>query len=441
MPSERRNTHLLRVLGAGLVGTVCGWALYVNPRPRPPEPGFAEASLEAQHEAYLKGRTAALLQGEHWQEAEPLASELLASHPEDPALLRQDAELEARLGHDPETVALWERFRKAAPGSAAFCPPLGDACLRLGRREAAFEAYRQGLALEPRNPQFHLALARAYEQEHQFEQAAESYQRACDLDALLEPARLGLARTQHRLGDPGAALDNLTRVLRHAPDDVEAILLQGLLLRKAGRYRQARLTLERGLAAAPNDKNIMLGLARVAEAEGRFKVAVTWLERVLAQFQEEPEAKVEPAKGRPAAPPTPRPAGQALRRAATGSTPDASAAALTGLQTSDLPRLLALGASRLQAMPADHWTLRLEVAFQPGTLRHSASVFRPRVPDLYLLPITARSGAAGYQLLLGDFSSKAAAEEAIGSLPGRFRTHGQRPLPFQARLLQAGVTR
>ena len=503
MANERRNTHLFRLLGAGLVLTVSGWALYWRPRPKPPEAGSAAVSLAADHEAYLKEHVDAMLQAGRWQDAEPLEAELLQTQPGNPALLRQSAELQAKLGHDPQALALWERFRKVAPGSAAFCPAQGDACLRLGRLRDAIETFRQAVALEPRNPAFTLALARAYEQDHQYEQAAESYAQACTLDPLLEPARLGLARNQHRLGANSLALDNLARVLRDAPENVEAILLRGLLLQKEGRYLQARQTLEKGLVVAPEDKNIMLALARVAEASGQFKVAVAWLERVLAQLQGAPEAQVASAQATKGAhaKDAPVPAAEAPASRALVGTPEAPASralvgtseapasralvgtskapafrahlgtseplasarhprhrqpraveapapatgaspslgpTLTDLRSSDLPRILTLGARHLRAMPSGHWTLRLEVAFRTWTLRESAAAFPAGTPDLFLLPITASSGAKGYQLLLGDFSSKGAAQEAIRTMPARFLAPGQRPIPCQVLGLRTG---
>lgn len=452
---------MLRVLGAGLVVTISGWALYWKPRPKPPEAGTAEMSLAADHQAYLRERTAALIQAGRWQEAEPLEEELLRSQPGNPDLLRQDAELQARLGHDLQAVDLWFRFRKVAPSSAAFCPAQGDACLRLGHLQEAIGTFQAAIALEPGNASFSLALARAYEQDRQYGQAEEAYAQACRLDPLLEPARLGLARTQHQRGEHRQALDNLARVLRDAPENGEAVLLDAMLLQKAGRYLQARKVLEKGLALAPNDKNIMLALARLAEATGQFKVAVGWLERVLAQFQGVPAAPVAPSPARQASPAKAArlPATQAPARArhartrrsravepsAVSGRPEAPASppgappSLTTLTRSDLPRVLAQGARQLRAMASDHWILRLEVAFLPVTLRASAASFPDGAPGLFLLPITAGSGAKGYQLLLGDFGSRAAAEAAIRTLPARFRTHGQRPIPCQAQALKAGA--
>ena len=89
-------------------------------------------------------------------------------------------------------------------------------------------------------------------------------------------------------------------------------------------------------------------------------------------------------------------------------------------------------------MPSGHWTLRLEVAFRTWTLRESAAAFPAGTPDLFLLPITASSGAKGYQLLLGDFSSKGAAQEAIRTMPARFLAPGQRPIPCQVLGLRTG---
>lgn len=77
------------------------------------------------------------------------------------------------------------------------------------------------------------------------------------------------------------------------------------------------------------------------------------------------------------------------------------------------------------------WTLRLEIACQTETLRKAVGFFSEQNPDLWVLPLALRDGRGCYQLFLGAYDSRAAAERRIASLPGVFKAGGNRPRPFR----------
>jgi septal ring-binding cell division protein DamX len=99
---------------------------------------------------------------------------------------------------------------------------------------------------------------------------------------------------------------------------------------------------------------------------------------------------------------------------------------LAALRQGDLARAVALGRQRIQAIPAQGWTLRLEIANLPATLQHAVEVF-PGQPDLFIAPIRLRGGRTAYQLFLGDYASQAEAERAARAVPAPFLEGGQRP--------------
>jgi len=103
---------------------------------------------------------------------------------------------------------------------------------------------------------------------------------------------------------------------------------------------------------------------------------------------------------------------------------------LDALRRGDLPKALALGRKRMGAIPARHWTIRLEIASLPSTLANAVKAFPSGKPDLFIAPIKLKGDKTSYQLFLGDYPSKAEAERAAKSVPALFLEGGQRPKPF-----------
>lgn len=105
---------------------------------------------------------------------------------------------------------------------------------------------------------------------------------------------------------------------------------------------------------------------------------------------------------------------------------------LDALLLGDLAKAVSLGRKRIEAIPANRWTIRLEIANLPATLKHAVGAFPGRAPDLFIAPIKLRDGKTAYQLFLGDYASKAEAERAAKSVPAFFLEGGQRPKAFLA---------
>ncbi|WP_285576138.1 hypothetical protein [Geothrix limicola] len=120
---------------------------------------------------------------------------------------------------------------------------------------------------------------------------------------------------------------------------------------------------------------------------------------------------------------------------------DEQADRLEALRQVDLPRAVALGRKRIQAMAPGHWTIRLEIADFPATLKRAVEAFPGKSPDLFIAPIRMRSGRTSHQLFLGEYASKAEAERAARQVPAFFLDGGQRPVPFLGTGLPAQVGR
>lgn len=127
-----------------------------------------------------------------------------------------------------------------------------------------------------------------------------------------------------------------------------------------------------------------------------------------------------------ATPPAPTSAPAPLRVAASGADANRTER-LEALRREDISRSLELGRRRLQAIPTHHWTVRLEVANLTSTLKSAVGAFPAGEPDLFVAPIQLQGGKMAFQLFLGEYPSKAAAERAAKTVPPFFLEGGNRP--------------
>jgi len=103
---------------------------------------------------------------------------------------------------------------------------------------------------------------------------------------------------------------------------------------------------------------------------------------------------------------------------------------LATLKAGRMDKALAQGRHHFESLKGTRWTLRLEVACQADTVQRATGMLRGQ-PDLWVMPIRMRDGKQCYQLMLGDYPSEGAAEQASRKLPAAFRAPGNRPKPFR----------
>ncbi|MBP1628796.1 MAG: hypothetical protein H6Q00_3271, partial [Holophagaceae bacterium] len=107
------------------------------------------------------------------------------------------------------------------------------------------------------------------------------------------------------------------------------------------------------------------------------------------------------------------------------------ASRLETLRKGDMTMALAQGAKLLEERPKTSWSLRLELACQPETVKHAVELFEGRQVDLFLRPMVLRDGRDCYQVFYGEFASSAEAEKHVSKLPAAFRNEGGRPKPYR----------
>jgi len=107
------------------------------------------------------------------------------------------------------------------------------------------------------------------------------------------------------------------------------------------------------------------------------------------------------------------------------------ASRLAAIEGGEMSKALAQGAKLLEERPKATWTLRLELACQPETLKRAVELFRGDQADLFLRPMVLRDGRECYQIFYGQFPNEAAASKQIAKLPAAFRSAGNRPKPYR----------
>ncbi len=101
------------------------------------------------------------------------------------------------------------------------------------------------------------------------------------------------------------------------------------------------------------------------------------------------------------------------------------------LRKGDVAMAVRQGERHLKELSKSQWTLRLEIACQPETLRRAVGLFGDPQPDLWVLPLALRDGRGCFQVFVGHYPNRTAAEKAIRKLPAAFRSEGNRPKPFK----------
>ncbi|MDR0498451.1 MAG: hypothetical protein LBH03_01800 [Holophagales bacterium] len=97
----------------------------------------------------------------------------------------------------------------------------------------------------------------------------------------------------------------------------------------------------------------------------------------------------------------------------------------------DTPKALTQGRAFQKTLSNATWTIRLIVACQGETLQNCAYALSDERPELFLTSINLKDGRSCYQLFMGCYSTKNAAEAEAKKLPTIFKEKGQTPKIMQ----------
>ncbi|MBQ9344112.1 MAG: tetratricopeptide repeat protein, partial [Kiritimatiellae bacterium] len=167
--------------------------------------------------------------------------------PDDPSSLRQEGLRKYAAGNYEDAAAAWTRWKDAEPRSAEAWAFLGNAYTRLNHNEAAIDAYRHSLDLEPGQISLFLQLCALLEGVGHANEAAElldTYARAFPDNADITMAQ---ARWLAKHGTRPAGRELLTNILERDPANIQVRLaLQDLLDDPLERYANMHELLDLG---------------------------------------------------------------------------------------------------------------------------------------------------------------------------------------------------
>src|SRR5579859_3087320 len=234
-----------------------------------------KATLTAKETRRLLAEARDLQAADRFQEAVVPLTRLYGMNPENHLYIQQLAEIYHRLGSYPQEAQMWEQFLIHAPLPVEGCPQIGLAYLSQGLRKEATHAFERCLAIDEQNVDSLFFYGHALETEGQSARAADLYRRGLKMSPRYPDLILGLARIQvqqGQLADPRRAAQG---VLQREPDNVDALLVAGIVAWRSGETAQAKRYLERGRLLSPRYQDFRVMLDRVlSEERGQRKSGV-----------------------------------------------------------------------------------------------------------------------------------------------------------------------
>ncbi|HEX2573035.1 MAG TPA: tetratricopeptide repeat protein [Polyangia bacterium] len=158
---------------------------------------------------------------------------------------------------------------------------LAQTDLALGRFADAIPEAQRAAALGA-GPRAHLLAAQAGERLGHRDQALADYQAAMDASSIGIDARMGRARLQLRRGAAKESIADLSYVLKHEPQRIEAQLLLGDAYEALGQRSRAYAAYQLAVRRDVRNAEAAFKLGRLLKTEGKLKVAIPALERVIA---------------------------------------------------------------------------------------------------------------------------------------------------------------
>jgi tetratricopeptide (TPR) repeat protein len=206
---------------------------------------------------------------------------LSASYPENYVYNKTIAEIYHRQGKYQEEADYWERFLKNAPLPGEGCPQVGHAYWNQQKYNEAIDALERCLAFDPEVGDSIFFLAHALELRGQTQRAEALFSRGVAHDPHSMDNRIGLARVDVRLDRLPQARKLIDQVLRESPENVDALLVAGLVYWRMGDAATAKRHLVKGASLSEGYADYYHVLGRIEESQGHVKEALMRYDRAL----------------------------------------------------------------------------------------------------------------------------------------------------------------
>ena len=179
--------------------------------------------------------------------------------------------------------ALKELHRATSRGekNAEIYSAMGHIQCELGQYEGGVESYREFLRLEPKNATGWFNLAVCLENLDRWQEAAEKFKTACELQPDRIEAQLGLGICQLHLNEAKAALAAFDKCLAHAADNENALFGKAVALQMQGHLDQAAELYRGILQRNPNAEESLSNLIAVGMAKKDYDMVRDHSERLL----------------------------------------------------------------------------------------------------------------------------------------------------------------
>jgi tetratricopeptide (TPR) repeat protein len=204
------------------------------------------------------------------------AEDVLSEAPGEPvsqeaALLLYQVYLDAGRLDDALVTAEW--MVNQQPEDQRGRVALANVYQRMDRPEQAERSLRSALERDPGNLRLYGALARMLRQRGDYAAESELYREVLEHYPHHYSTLVALGEAQLALDDTEGALATFTMVEERYPDDLQSSVRVGYLLFEAHRYEEARVRLERVIAAKPTEYEVAFFLGVVARRTGDLDAA------------------------------------------------------------------------------------------------------------------------------------------------------------------------
>ncbi len=203
-----------------------------------------------------------------WDSADSLFSRTLALHPESIAARAALASMDRQRGRYDQAIKML-RDGLGYGDSPILRMGLGTVYAKIGRVEDAADQFRQGVALDPLNPEPLVGLGVLAEHEGKTDEALALYKKAVELDPSYVDARNKVGSMLLERGDSAGAEEQFRAALRWNPNAEGVLYNLSLILDIQGKQDEALPLLEDAYALSPDSPPIMIALARhLAKTDG-----------------------------------------------------------------------------------------------------------------------------------------------------------------------------
>lgn len=149
------------------------------------------------------------------------------------------------------------------------------------RPDEAIEAYKQAAALQPKDPESHLAAGALLEKENRFADAETEYRHALAIEPNSADALIGLSNIYMRGQRFADAEEFLQKLVALQPNNAAAHMQLGRVMAAAGHNDAAVAELQTALKLQPNDLTLQRDLADLYSSTGKYDEAEKGYRSVL----------------------------------------------------------------------------------------------------------------------------------------------------------------